>query len=48
MTLEFEQPVALSFERLHGSDVRELRQAVKALVDSGKSLADALAAIGLN
>ena len=44
---KLELPVALSFERLRGSDVQGLGRAVKSLVESGQSLADALAAVGL-
>lgn len=47
-TAKLEQPVTLSFERLRGADVQGLGRAVKSLVDSRQSLADTLAAVGLD
>ena len=44
---KLERPVSLSFESLRGSDAQGISRAVKALTDSGMSLPDALATVGL-
>lgn len=46
-TAKLERPVTLKFESLRGSDHQGLSRAIKALVDSGMSLPDALAKVGL-
>lgn len=45
---KLERPVTVSFERLRGADVQGIGRALKALVDSGMALPDALEAVGLD
>ncbi len=44
---KLELPVALSFERLRGTDIQGIARALKALVASGATYADALVHVGL-